>query len=56
MKIVDVLPVKLGAVMYPEHDKVKSMLIDEINSHGNEYEYKKAPPVMNMNSKMPYIS
>ena len=41
MRTVDVLPLKLGAVMYPEHDKVKSLLIDEINSHGSNYEYKK---------------
>ena len=27
--------------MYPEHDKVKSMLIDEINSHGDSYEFQK---------------
>ena len=39
MRVVDVLPLKLGAVLYPEHDKLKSLIIDEINSHGNEYEY-----------------
>ena len=40
MRVVDVLPLKLGAVLYPEHEKLMSLIIDEINSHGNEYEYK----------------
>ena len=30
MRVVDILPVQLGVVMYPEHEKVKSLLIDEI--------------------------
>ena len=41
MKIVDILPENLGVVIYPEHDKLKSLVIDEINNHGNEYEHKK---------------
>ena len=41
MRTVDVLPLKLRAVMYPEHETVKSLLIDEINSHGKSYEYQK---------------
>ena len=30
MRVVDILPVQLGVAMYPEHEKVKSLLIDEI--------------------------
>ena len=41
MRTVDILPVKLGAVMYPEHETVKTLLIDEIRGHGNSYEYQK---------------
>ena len=41
MKTVDVLPLKLGAVMYPEHETIKSLLIDEIKSHGDTYEFQK---------------
>jgi len=41
MRIEDILPVKLGVVLYPEHEKVKSLIIDEINSHGKEYEHRK---------------
>ena len=41
MRTVDVLPLKLGAVMYPEHETVKSLLIDEIKSHGDTYEFQK---------------
>ena len=41
MRTVDILPLKLGAVMYPEHETVKSLLIDEINSHGDTYEFQK---------------
>ncbi len=41
MRVVDILPLKLGAVLYPEHEKIKSLIIDEINSHGSDYEYKK---------------
>ncbi|MBV22831.1 MAG: hypothetical protein CMA53_01860, partial [Euryarchaeota archaeon] len=41
MRVVDILPVQLGVAMYPEHEKVKSLLIDEIKSHGSEYEHKK---------------
>ena len=38
MRVVDILPVQLGVAMYPEHEKVKSLLIDEIESHGDDYE------------------
>ena len=31
MRVVDVLPLQLGAVMYPEHDKVKSLLTDAVS-------------------------
>ena len=41
MRTVDVLPLKLGAVMYPEHETVKSLLIDEINSHGDIMNFKR---------------
>ena len=33
MKVVDILPENLGVVIYPEHDKLKSLVIDEINNH-----------------------
>ena len=45
MRTVDILPVQLGVVMYPDHEKVKSLLIDEIESHGDEYEHKKIDAV-----------
>ena len=41
MRVVDTLPLKLGAVLYPEHQKVKSLMIEEINNHGIDYEHKK---------------
>ena len=41
MRVVDILPLQLGAVLYPEHEKLKSLITDEINSHGNDYEHKK---------------
>lgn len=41
MKVVDILPLKLGAVLYPEHEKIKSLMLDEISSHGRDYEHKK---------------
>ena len=40
MRVEDILPVKLGVVLYPEHEKVKSLIIDEIGNHGKEYEDK----------------
>ena len=41
MRVEDILPVKLGVVLYPEHEKVKSLILDEIGSHGKEYEHRK---------------
>ena len=41
MRVIDILPLKLGAVLYPEHEKLKSLIIDEIGSHGSDYEHKK---------------
>ena len=41
MRVVDVLPLQLGVAMYPEHEKVKKLLVDEIKGHGDDYEHKK---------------
>ena len=50
------LPVQLGVVMYPEHEKVKSLLIDEIDSHGDDYEYKKIDDVTKSLEHLDYYS
>ena len=56
MRVVDILPVQLGVAMYPEHEKVKSLLIDEIESHGDDYEHKKIDAVTKSLEHLDYYS
>lgn len=52
MKIVDILPTRLGAVMYPEHDEIKSLIISEIDNHS---EHRRDAPLEHVDYYSPLL-
>ena len=54
MLITDILPTNLGVEICPFHDEVKTLILDEIDSHGNDYEYRK--PKSNTLEHLDYYS
>lgn len=41
MEVRDILPTNLGIEICPFHDEVKSLILEEIDGHGNSYDYRK---------------